>query len=107
VEASRIDGLNWFGVFFRIYLPLSKPALVGASLILFLFQWHAYIWPLLIGTGERTLLGPIALANMKSQYAVDFGLVFAGSVLLSVIPLALILVGQKYFIQSSSTSGIK
>ena len=107
VEASRIDGLNWFGVFFRIYLPLSKPALVGASLVLFLFQWHAYIWPLLIGTGKNTLLGPIALANMKSQYAVDYGAVFAGAILLSAIPLVLILAGQKYFIQSSATSGIK
>lgn len=107
VEASRIDGLGWFGVFFRIYLPLSKPALVGASLVLFLFQWHAYIWPLLIGTGDNTLLGPIALANMKSQYAVDYGMLFAGAILLSVVPLVMILAGQKYFIQSSATSGIK
>ena len=107
VEAARIDGLSWFGVFFRIYLPLSRPALIGASLVLFLFQWHAYIWPLLIGTGESTLLGPIALANMKSQYAVDYGLVFAGSVVLSLIPLVLILVGQKHFVQSTTTSGIK
>lgn len=107
VEAARIDGLSWFGVFFRIYLPLSRPALIGASLVLFLFQWHAYIWPLLIGTGENTLLGPIALANMKSQYAVDYGLVFAGSILLSLIPLVLILLGQRHFVQSSTTSGIK
>jgi putative chitobiose transport system permease protein len=107
VEAARIDGLGWFGVFFRIYLPLSKPALIGASLVLFLFQWHAYIWPLLIGTGESTLLGPIALANMKSQYAVDYGLVFAGAVLLSLVPLIFILLGQKHFVQSSTTAGIK
>lgn len=107
VEAARIDGLNWFGVFFRIYLPLSRPALIGASLVLFLFQWHAYIWPLLIGTGENTLLGPIALANMKSQYAVDYGLVFAGSIVLSLIPLVLILLGQRHFVQSNATSGIK
>jgi putative chitobiose transport system permease protein len=107
VEAARIDGLNWFGVFFRIYLPLSRPALIGASLVLFLFQWHAYIWPLLIGTGENTLLGPIALANMKSQYAVDYGMVFAGSIVLSLIPLVLILVGQRHFVQSNAASGIK
>lgn len=107
VEAARVDGLSWFGVYFRIYLPLSRPALIGAALVLFLFQWHAYIWPLLIGTGDSTLLGPIALANMKSQYAVDYGLVFAGSILLSLIPLVLILWGQRHFVQSSTTSGIK
>lgn len=107
VEAARIDGLSWFGVFFRIYLPLSRPALIGAALVLFLFQWHAYIWPLLIGTGDSTLLGPIALANMKSQFSVDYGLVFAGSILLSIIPLFLILLGQRHFVQSNSTSGIK
>ena len=107
VEAARVDGLGWWGIFTKIYLPLSKAPLIGAGLMLFLFQWHSYIWPLLIGTSDNTLVGPIALANMKTQYSVDYGLLFAGSIVLSVVPLLLILIGQKQFVQTNSTAGIK
>lgn len=107
VEAARVDGLGWWGIFTKIYLPLSKAPLIGAGLMLFLFQWHAYVWPLLIGTSDNTLVGPIALANMKTQHSVDYGLLFAGSIVLSVVPLLLILLGQKQFVQTNSTAGIK
>jgi ABC-type glycerol-3-phosphate transport system permease component len=106
-EAGRIDGLGWWGVLFRIYLPLSKPALVGAGLTLFLFQWQAYMWPLLIGTDQQHQLAPIALAALFGEHVVNYGQVFAGSVILTVIPLALILRFQRHFTQSVSTSGLK
>lgn len=107
VEAARVDGLNWWGIFRRIFLPLSIAPLIGAGLMLFLFQWHSYVWPLLIGTSDATLIGPIALANMKTQYSVDYGQLFAGSIILSIVPLVLILLGQKQFIQNHTSSGIK
>lgn len=107
VEAARVDGLGWWGIFSKIYIPLSKAPLLGAGLMLFLFQWHAYVWPLLIGTSDNTLVGPIALANMKTQHSVDYGILFAGSIVLSIVPLLLILIGQKQFVQTNSTAGIK
>jgi len=107
VEAGRIDGLGWWGIYRRIYLPLSTPALIGAGLTLFLFQWQAFVWPLLIGTDAEHTLGPIALANFQGQFSVDYGLLFAGAIVLTVIPLAIILALQRYFIQSVSTSGLK
>lgn len=107
VEAGRLDGLGWFGVFTRIYLPLSRPAMIGAGLTLFLFQWHSYVWPLLMGTDRDHILGPVALANLQGQNFVDYGVVFAGAVLLTLIPLAVILGFQRYFIQSVSSSGLK
>jgi len=107
VDAGRVDGLGWWGIFYRIYLPLSKPALIGAGLTLFLFQWHAFVWPLLIGSDADHTLGPVALANFTGRFSVDYGLLFAGAVVLIVIPLAIILSLQRYFIQSVSTSGLK
>ncbi|GAA5046824.1 ABC-type glycerol-3-phosphate transport system permease component [Thermocatellispora tengchongensis] len=107
VEAARIDGLGWFGVFARIYLPLSRPALVGAGMTLFIFQWQAYVWPLLIGTDTAHQLGPIALANMRGQFTIDYGQLFAGSVVLTVIPLIVIMRYQRHFTQSISTTGLK
>ena len=107
VEAARVDGLGWWGVFTRIYLPLSKPILVGAGMTLFLFQWQAYMWPLLIGTEPSKQLAPIALANMRGQFTVDFGQVFAGSLVLTVIPLVLILIFQRHYTQSLASTGSK
>lgn len=107
VEAARIDGLGWWGVFTRIYLPLSRPALIGAGLMLFLFQWQAYVWPLLMGTDDAHILGPVALANLQGQFQVDYGVLFAASMILVLIPLAIILGFQRYFIQSVSTTGLK
>ncbi|MGW7684655.1 carbohydrate ABC transporter permease [Kribbella sp. NPDC054772] len=107
VEAGRLDGLGWFGVFRWIYLPLSKPALIGAGLMLFLFQWQSYVWPLLIGTDARHVLGPVALSNLQGQNFTDYGLVFAGAVVLTVIPLVVIAGFQRYFVQSVSSSGLK
>ena len=107
VEAGRLDGLGWWGIFTRIHLPLSRPALIGAGLMLFLFQWQAYVWPLLMGTDDAHILGPIALSNLQGQFQVDYGVLFAASMILVLIPLAIILGFQRYFIQSVSTTGLK
>lgn len=107
VEAGRLDGLGWWGVFTRLYLPLSRPALIGAGLMLFLFQWQAYVWPLLMGTDQDHILGPVALSNLQGQFSVDYGVLFAASMILVLIPLAIILGFQRYFIQSVSTTGLK
>ena len=88
-------------------LPLSKPALIGAGLMLFLFQWQSYVWPLLIGTDAAHIVGPVALANLQGQNFTDYGLVFAGAVVLTIIPLAVIAGFQRYFVQSVSSSGLK
>jgi putative chitobiose transport system permease protein len=104
-EAARVDGVGWWGIFWRIYLPLSKPALIGAGFTLFLFQWQAFIWPLLIGTAPDKVLGPIALANLNGQFSVDFGALFAGSLILTVIPMLLLLRYQRHFTESLSTTG--
>ena len=106
-EAARVDGLNWFGIYLRIYLPLSKPALIGAGFTLFLFQWQAYLWPLLIGTAPDKTLGPIALANLNGQFKVDFGAIFAGSVLLTIVPAVLLLAFQRHFTGSLAATTSK
>ncbi|GAA4975734.1 carbohydrate ABC transporter permease [Streptomyces hyderabadensis] len=107
VEAARIDGLSWWDVFTRIHLPLSRPALIGAGLTLFTFQWQAYMWPLLIGTEPAKQLGPIALGTLQGQMVVDYGQVFAAAVVLTVIPLVVLLRLQRHFTQSIASSGLK
>lgn len=107
IDAAEVDGLGRIGTLWRIVLPLSKPALIGAGMMLFLSQWQAYLWPLLIGTSPERQLAPIALANLSTMFTVDLGQILAGSFVLSVIPMILLLFFQKQYTESLSTTGLK
>lgn len=107
LEAARVDGMGWFGIYSRIFLPLSKPALIGAGIMLFTSQWQAYVWPLLIGTDASKMLAPIALANLRGEFTVDFGQLFAGSFVLTIIPMLILLRFQRHFTQTLAATGLK
>ena len=106
-EAARVDGAGWWRIFWQIYLPLSKPALIGAGLMFFLGQWQAYLWPLLITTRPEMQVAPVALAQYLGQFEFNFGAMFAGATLVSVVPAVLLLAFQRYFTQSIAAEGIK
>jgi ABC-type glycerol-3-phosphate transport system permease component len=106
-EAARLDGLGWWGIFWRIHLPLSRPALIGAGLILFVFQWQAYLWPLLIAPDASKRVAPVAIAQFAGEHGVDFGAIFAGAVVTALIPLLVLLFFQRYFTQSVTQTGVK
>lgn len=106
-EAARVDGAGWWTIFWRIYAPLSKPALIGAGLLLFLGQWQAYLWPLLIVTDPSMQVAPVALAQFVGQYEFNFGPMFAGATIVSVIPAVILLSLQPYFVRSVSSQGLK
>ena len=106
-EAGMIDGMGWFQVFWRIYLPLSGPALISAGLIMFIFQWQAYLWPLLIAPSNDMKVAAVALAQFSTEYHVSFGLLFAGAMFLSLIPMVILVGFQKYFTNSVAATGSK
>ncbi|MFA1678204.1 carbohydrate ABC transporter permease, partial [Rhizobium mongolense] len=76
-EAAIVDGMGWFRIYYSIYLPLSVPAMVSAALILFIFQWHAYLWPLLIAPGADYKVAAVAIAQFSTANETDYGLMFA------------------------------
>jgi putative chitobiose transport system permease protein len=104
-EAARLDGASWWRICWRIYVPLSRPAIVGAAMVLFIYQWQAYLWPLLEATDPSKQLAPITLAGLSTLYQVKQGQIFAGAVILAVIPGIVLFVCQRFFTQSISTSG--
>lgn len=97
--------LGWFGIFLRIYLPLSRPALISAGLILFVFQWQAFLWPLLIAPDPDYKVAAVAIADFAGEHSTDFGAMFAGSVFVSFVPLIILLVFQRYFTSSIAATG--
>lgn len=106
-EAARIDGASWAQIFWRIYLPLSRPSMVGAGLILFVFQWQSFLWPLIIAPSPAMKVSPIAIADLAGEAEIDFGAMFAGALLTAALPLILLLVFQRQFTRSLASSGTK
>ncbi len=106
-EAAMVDGLGWWGIYTRIYLPLSRPALIGAGLILFVFQWQAYLWPLLIAPAPRVHVVAIAIANFATEFGVDYGEMFAATTFAALVPMLIMLFFQRHFAASLATSGTK
>lgn len=106
-EAGRLDGLSWFGVLRRIYLPLSRGPMIGAGLILFVFQWQSFLWPLLIAPAPDVRVAPVAIADFAQETGVDYGQMFAAAILTAAIPLLLLLFFQRHFTGSTASSGTK
>ncbi len=106
-EAARIDGAGWWRVFWSVYVPLSRPALIGAGLILFLTTWSAYLWPILIVNKRDLDIAPVAIAKSFGAFGSDPGRVFAETAILAAIPAVILLALQRYFVASASLSGSK
>ena len=106
-EAALIDGGSEPRILARIYLPLTGGALINSAILLFLAQWTAYLWPLLLTTSADHAVAPLALAKTYSEHSFNFGENFAGSVLLSLVPALLLFVLQRFFAQSVAASGTR
>ncbi|MFE7660168.1 carbohydrate ABC transporter permease [Streptomyces celluloflavus] len=105
-EAARLDGCGEWQIFYRIVLPLLKPILATLGVFVFLWHWNDFLWPLVIGqsTDMRTLT--VGIASLQQQN-VPLNVVLSGSVIAFVPIFAAYLVGQRYFTEGVTTSGIK
>lgn len=106
-EAARVDGLTEFGIYRRIMLPLSRPALASLALLTFVTTWNDYLGPLIYLRSPELRTIQLGLNTFISQYNAEFALIMTGSVL-SVLPVAVIfLLGQRYFIEGIASTGLK
>lgn len=106
-EAARIDGLSDYGIWARIILPLSKPALASLALLTFVNTWNDYMGPFIYLSSNELWTVQIGLKSFIGQYSAQYALIMTGSVI-SIVPiLAIFLAGQRYFISGIATSGMK
>lgn len=106
-EAARIDGLSEYGIWARVILPLSKPALASLALLTFVNTWNDYMGPFIYLTSNRLWTVQLGLRSFVGQFDAEYAMIMTGSVL-SVVPILIIfLIGQRYFIQGIATSGMK
>ena len=106
-EAAKIDGASELRVFVSVYLPLNTPSLINSGILLFLSQWTAYLWPLLVTTDPQLQVAPVNLATAFAQYTFDFGYSFAGTVLLAIVPGIILVALRSFFIMTVATAGSK
>jgi ABC-type glycerol-3-phosphate transport system permease component len=107
LDAARIDGSSEIGIFLRIVVPLSGPALAVLAIFTFLFRWNDYLLPLLVLNRQPMFTLPIGITNFIGEYRAEWSLVMAVS-LLSILPtVGLFLFFQRYFVRGIAMTGIK
>ncbi|MDR0136882.1 carbohydrate ABC transporter permease [Metabacillus idriensis] len=107
-EAAKIDGCSWFGIYFRIILPLMKPPLVTVAIYCFLWNWDDFLGQLIyINSVDKYTVGLALKMFVDTNTAVPWGQLFAMS-LLSVVPAILIFFfAQRHIVDGVATSGLK
>ena len=106
-EAARIDGLNEFGIYSRIMLPLIKPALVTMIILSINGNWNDLLWPLIMTSSSKMRTLANGLAMFVGARTIEYGAAFAGA-FISLIPMLILYIfGQKYFVEGQATSGLK
>lgn len=106
-EAAKIDGCSFFGIYWRIILPLSKPALVSLAIFTILASWNDFLWPLIVTNSDEMRVLSIGIATFQGQYATDYPLLMAGALMATAPMIVIFLFLQKYFIEGIALSGVK
>ena len=111
-DAARIDGAGRFRTFFSIALPLARPAVVAAAILLFTSNWNAFLWPLLIAFTEEMKTLPVGLATFSPTVGgqtqiQSFGPAMAATTILSLPSLLVFVVLQRSFIEGATSAGLK
>ena len=108
-ESARIDGASTFTIFWRIILPLSKPALAAMSIFVFMWSWNDFFLPLIYL--QKTNMYPLALGlqlfRSYGEYFTRWEYIMAGSVAMAIPPLLVFFFSQRYFVQGVTLTGLK
>jgi len=107
MEAAIIDGANYGTIFFRIIVPLIKPALASLGIFSFMWNWNSFYTPLIFLNSQDKFPVPLLLNMFKGKYTVDWSLIMAASTI-SIIPVLVVyLVCQKHIIEGITITGLK
>jgi multiple sugar transport system permease protein len=106
-EAALLDGANRFQIFYKVILPLSKPALATLALLSFLVNWNDFLWPLyVLFSPDRLTLQP-GLSTLQSAFTTNYATIMVGGVIASIPVLIMYIVAQRFVIEGVSRSGLK
>lgn len=98
-DAARIDGLNEFQIFYRIYLPVMRSTYAAAMIILFMTNWNAYLWPLVVLQTNEMKTITLVVASLASAYTPDYGLIMVANVLATLPTILVFFLLQRRFVE--------
>ena len=101
MEAARMDGLNEFQIFYKMFFPTMRSTYAAAMTITFMAAWNSYLWPKVIMTNSKSITMPMLVANLIEGYVTDYGVLML-AVLLCTLPTAIVF----FVLQKSFAEGI-
>ncbi|WP_051213383.1 carbohydrate ABC transporter permease [Maritalea myrionectae] len=107
LEAARIDGLNEFQIWWRVAMPMVKPALAALAIFIFLGNWTAFIWPLIVTNSPELYTLPVGLTTFSVEQSVQWELIMTGAALATIPTLIVFLVFQRFIIRGVVMAGLK
>jgi multiple sugar transport system permease protein len=106
-EAAKIDGCNLFSIYWRIILPLSKPALATLATFTFMGNWRSFIWPLIVLNSPEKMTLPIGLRYFMGLHQTEWSLLMAGS-MMALLPIMIVfLFCQRFFVKGIQLGAVK
>ncbi len=106
-DAAKIDGCNYFRIFWHIIIPLSKPALATLTTFTFMGSWTTLMWPLIVVNTHTKYTLPVGLAYLQGVHNTDWTLLMAGSMMMILPILVVFLFNQRFFVEGIKLTGIK
>jgi multiple sugar transport system permease protein len=107
LDAARLDGFSEFRIFWKIALPLVRPALAALCIFTFLGNWNAYIWPLIVVRSEEMRTLPVGVAFFSSEAGSAFHLIMAAAAMATVPVIIVFLIFQRQIIKGIALTGVK
>jgi len=106
-DAAKIDGCGYIGIYWKIILPLSKPALATLTTFTFMGSWGSFMWPLLVTNTMELKTLPVGLESFQSIYTTSWTLLMAGSVMAMLPIIVIFMFNQRFFVEGIKLTGIK
>jgi multiple sugar transport system permease protein len=106
-DAAKIDGCSYLGIFWRIIIPLSKPALATLTTFTFMGSWMNFMWPLIVINSQDKFPLPVGLAYFQSLHTTNWTYLMAASIM-TILPILLVFIfNQRFFVEGIKLTGIK
>jgi multiple sugar transport system permease protein len=106
-DAARIDGCSRIGTFFRIVVPLSRPAFATLAIFSFLFAWNDFLWPLLVTNTDEVRTIQIGLSSFVGRYGTSWNYLMAGTLTATIPSILVFLFFQRALVRGITTTGLK
>jgi multiple sugar transport system permease protein len=107
LDAARIDGASEFKIFWKVVLPLCRPALAAMFIFTFTYTWEDFLWPLIITSSPDLYTAPLGLALFVTRNRTSWDMLMAGSVIATLPMVLVFMIFQRQFIRGISLSGLK